>query len=79
MSESKEMLEEPTKAGIKSVGQVFTMRYNGTFYPLVYAQKRNSRISRTPAYKIKRVNKACLDEFLPLKLFQFLQQFYCRV
>jgi hypothetical protein len=33
MSESKEMLEEPTKAGIKSVGQVFTMRHNGPFTP----------------------------------------------
>ena len=30
---SKEMLEELTKAGIKSVGQVFTMRYNGPFTP----------------------------------------------
>ena len=30
---SKEMLEELTKAGIKTVGQVFTMRYNGPFTP----------------------------------------------
>jgi hypothetical protein len=30
---SKEMMEELTKAGIKSVGQVFTMRYNGPFTP----------------------------------------------
>jgi hypothetical protein len=30
---SKEMLEELNKAGIKSVGQVFTMRYNGPFTP----------------------------------------------
>jgi hypothetical protein len=30
---SKEMLEELKKAGIKSVGQVFTMRYNGPFTP----------------------------------------------
>ena len=30
---SKEMLEELTNAGIKSSGQVFTMRYNGPFTP----------------------------------------------
>jgi hypothetical protein len=30
---SKEMLQELTKAGIKTVGQVFTMRYNGPFTP----------------------------------------------
>jgi hypothetical protein len=30
---SKEMLEELTKAGMKSAGQVFTMRYNGPFTP----------------------------------------------
>jgi hypothetical protein len=30
---SKELLEELTKAGIKTVGQVFTMRYNGPFTP----------------------------------------------
>ena len=30
---SIELLEELTKAGIKSVGQVFTMRYNGPFTP----------------------------------------------
>jgi hypothetical protein len=30
---SKEMLEELTKAEIKTVGQVFTMRYNGPFTP----------------------------------------------
>jgi hypothetical protein len=30
---SKEMLEELKKTGIKSVGQVFTMRYNGPFTP----------------------------------------------
>ena len=30
---SKEMLEELKKAGIKTVGQVFTMRYNGQFTP----------------------------------------------
>jgi len=30
---SKEMLDELTKAGIKTVGQVFTMRYNGPFTP----------------------------------------------
>ncbi len=30
---SKEMLEELKKAGIKTVGQVFTMRYNGPFTP----------------------------------------------
>ena len=30
---SKKMLEELTKAGIKTVGQVFTMRYNGPFTP----------------------------------------------
>ena len=30
---SKEMLEDLTKAGIKTVGQVFTMRYNGPFTP----------------------------------------------
>jgi hypothetical protein len=30
---SKEMLEELTKAGIKSLGQVFAMRYNGPFTP----------------------------------------------
>jgi hypothetical protein len=30
---SKEMLEELTKAEIESVGQVFTMRYNGPFTP----------------------------------------------
>jgi hypothetical protein len=27
------MLEELKKAGIKTVGQVFTMRYNGPFTP----------------------------------------------
>jgi hypothetical protein len=30
---SKEMLEELKKAGIKSVGSVFAMRYNGPFTP----------------------------------------------
>jgi len=30
---SKEMLEELTKAEIETVGQVFTMRYNGPFTP----------------------------------------------
>jgi hypothetical protein len=30
---SKEMQEELTKAGIKTVGQVFSMRYNGPFTP----------------------------------------------
>ena len=30
---SKEMLEELKKAGMKSVGQVITMRYNGPFTP----------------------------------------------
>ena len=30
---SEEMLEELKKAGIKTVGQVFTMRYNGPFTP----------------------------------------------
>jgi effector-binding domain-containing protein len=30
---SKEMLEELTKAGIVTIGQVFTMRYNGPFTP----------------------------------------------
>jgi hypothetical protein len=30
---SKEMLEELEKTGIKPVGQVFTMRYNGPFTP----------------------------------------------
>ena len=30
---SNEMLEELKKAGIKTVGQVFTMRYNGPFTP----------------------------------------------
>ena len=30
---SKEILEDLTKAGIKTVGQVFTMRYNGPFTP----------------------------------------------
>ena len=30
---SKELLEELRKAGIKTVGQVFTMRYNGPFTP----------------------------------------------
>ena len=30
---SKEMLEELKKAGIETIGQVFTMRYNGPFTP----------------------------------------------
>ena len=30
---SKEILDELTKAGIETVGQVFTMRYNGPFTP----------------------------------------------
>ncbi len=30
---SKEMLQELTKAGIETIGQVFTMRYNGPFTP----------------------------------------------
>ena len=30
---SKELLEELKKAGIETVGQVFTMRYNGPFTP----------------------------------------------
>jgi effector-binding domain-containing protein len=30
---SEEIIEELKKTGIKSVGQVFTMRYNGPFTP----------------------------------------------
>jgi hypothetical protein len=46
---SKELLEELTKAGIKTVGQVFTMRYNGPFTP--WFMRRNEvaiEVEQTP-------------------------------
>jgi hypothetical protein len=46
---AKELLKELTKAGIKTVGQVFTMRYNGPFTP--WFMRRNEvaiEVEQTP-------------------------------